>query len=135
MALILKVISSSLFRLVHTFTVMFGSPSTRELSSLTTIIFFWFLFIWQQKFRTRSSYNFLILIMCAELGLGPLPKLPKEIIMKYKYIEKWIMVQCLIIKYIYIYIYIHIYNMYLYRYTYIYINIYIFTCMSIILCI
>ena len=60
--LILKVIiSSGLFRLTHTFTVIFGSPSTRVLSS-ARITCFWALFIWPYK----------ILVMCSELGLGHL---------------------------------------------------------------
>ena len=37
---ILKVTISSLFKLIHTFTVVFGSPSTRALSSVTAIVFF-----------------------------------------------------------------------------------------------
>ena len=40
MTSILKVTISSLFKLIHTFTVMFGSPSTRVLSSVTAIVFF-----------------------------------------------------------------------------------------------
>ena len=39
-ALILKVTITSLFRLIHTFAVMFGSPGTRVLSSVTAITFF-----------------------------------------------------------------------------------------------
>ena len=35
MAIILKVITGSLFRLIHTFAEKFGSPSTRVLSLLT----------------------------------------------------------------------------------------------------
>ena len=39
MALILKVTISGLFRLTHTFTVMFGSLSTKVLSSEPAIAF------------------------------------------------------------------------------------------------
>ena len=53
MALILKVTISSLFGIIHTVTVMFGSPSTRVLSSVTVIAFFWVLFIWSRKFGAR----------------------------------------------------------------------------------
>ena len=42
MALILELTISSLFRLICTFTVIFGSPSTRVLSSVTAIAFFGF---------------------------------------------------------------------------------------------
>ena len=41
-ALILKVTITSLFRLIHTFTVMFSSPSTRVLFSVIVIVFFEF---------------------------------------------------------------------------------------------
>ena len=37
-ALILKVTISSLFRLTHTFTIMFGSPSTKIFSSVPAIV-------------------------------------------------------------------------------------------------
>ena len=55
-ALLLKVTIASLFRLINTFTAMFGSPSTRVLSSVTAIPFFWVLFIWPHKFRTLFLY-------------------------------------------------------------------------------
>ena len=45
-ALILIVTISSLLRLIHTFTVMFGCPSTRVLSLVIAIAFFLVLFIW-----------------------------------------------------------------------------------------
>ena len=40
MVFVLKVIISSILRLIYTFIEMFGSPSTRVLSRLTTIAFF-----------------------------------------------------------------------------------------------
>ena len=70
-ALILKVTISSLFRLIHTFTVMFSSPSTRVLSSVTAIAFFWVLFIWPHKFRAHLLYYSQTLVMCSVLSLGP----------------------------------------------------------------
>ena len=56
MVLILKMTISSLFRLTHTFTSMFGSPSTRVFSSVPAIAFSWVLFIRPHKFRTRLLY-------------------------------------------------------------------------------
>ena len=70
LVLILKVTISSLFRLIHTFTVMFGSPSTRVLSSVAAIPFFWVLFIWPDKFRTCLLYYSPIFIMCSVLNVG-----------------------------------------------------------------
>ena len=55
-ALKLKVTLSSLFRLIHTFTVISGSPSTRVLSSVTAIVFVLVLFSWSHTFRTRLLY-------------------------------------------------------------------------------
>ena len=69
-ASILKVTINGLFRLTHTFTVMFGSPSTRVISSVT--IAFLVLLIWPHKFSKRLLYNSLILVVYSELGLGPL---------------------------------------------------------------
>ena len=58
-------------RLIHTFTVMFGSPSTRVISSVT-IAFFLVLLIWPHEFSKCLLYNSQILVMYSELGLGPL---------------------------------------------------------------
>ena len=72
MTLILKVTISSLFRLTHTFTIMFGSPSSRVFYSVPAIAFSWVLFIWPHKFRARLLYYSQISFMCLVLSLGPL---------------------------------------------------------------
>ena len=72
MVFVLKVIINSILRLIYTFIEMFGSPSTRVIFRLTTIAFFLVLFIWPHMFRAPLSYNSLILVMCTELGFGPL---------------------------------------------------------------
>ena len=59
-------------RLIHTSTVMFGSPSTRVISSVTVAFFFLVLLIWPHKFSKCLLYNSQILVMYSELGLGPL---------------------------------------------------------------
>ena len=81
--LILKVTISSLFRLTHTFTVMFGSLSTRVLSSVAAIAFFWVLFIWPLKFRTRLLYYSQILVMCSVLSFGLLQASKLDLLRKY----------------------------------------------------
>ena len=49
----------SLFKLIHIFTVMFGSPSTRVLFSVPAVAFCCVLFIWPHKLRT-CPYSLLI---------------------------------------------------------------------------
>ena len=68
----MKVTISSLFRLTHTFTVMFGSPGTRVLSSVPTTAFFWVLFLWMHNFTARLLYYSYISVKCSILSLGPL---------------------------------------------------------------
>ena len=71
-ALTLKVTISSLFRLITTFALMFGSPISRVLISVTAIVFFQVLFIWPHKFTTRLLYYLQITVMCSVMSLGPL---------------------------------------------------------------
>ena len=86
-AWILKVTISSLFRLIHTFTVMFSSPSTRVLSSVTAIAFFFLiLFSWPHKFRAHLLYYSQTLVMCSVLSLGPCRCLRWDLLRKYLYL-------------------------------------------------
>ena len=75
MVLILEVTISSLFRPIYTFTVTFGSPSSRVLSSVTAIVLFCFFlvfFIWPHKLRTRLLCYSQTLVMYPVFSLGPL---------------------------------------------------------------
>ena len=65
-------------KLIHTFTVTFGSPSTRVLSSVTTIAYFWNLLIWLHESRIRLF----VLLICSVLRLWRCRRLRFDLLRK-----------------------------------------------------
>ena len=76
MALLFKVLISSIFRFLWIFVEIFGSLSAGALTRSTLLLHFFFFFecclLGRISFRTHFSDNPAILIIRSELGLGPL---------------------------------------------------------------